>query len=224
MDRKAVVLLLCLSIVMVSCGKRHKFVDLGLPSGTLWATCNIGASVPEEAGGYFAWGETEPKENYSPSTYKFYSKGNYKSISKYNFSNEFGIVDSKEVLDLDDDAAYVNWGGKWRMPTYNEWLELCDSNYCSLMATTQNGVKGMKITSKKNGKSLFLPLAGERHEKDFWPGAKPGEIGRYWSSTRDPRDRGNNARSMSFQNALDLGVYGIGSREMGVSVRPVRSR
>ncbi len=136
----------------------HKYVDLGLPSGTLWATCNVGANRPEEYGNYYAWGETSNKYNYSNSTYSY----------NYSYSQ----------LPVNDDAAYVNWGGKWRMPTYNEHKELL--NNCIWTWTIQKGVIGYKITSRNNRNSIFLPAAG------YWDGTKiyhAGRHGSYWSMT-----------------------------------------
>ena len=93
-------------------------VDLGLPSGLKWATMNVGATKPEEYGAYFAWGEMEPKSNYSGSTYKFeLGTDSNGPFSKYVTNSSYGTVDNKTVLDPDDDAAHVNWGGNWRMPT-----------------------------------------------------------------------------------------------------------
>ncbi|MBQ6963990.1 MAG: hypothetical protein IJP79_09845 [Paludibacteraceae bacterium] len=108
----------------------HDYVDLGLPSGTKWATCNVGATKPEEVGNFYAWGEVEPKDNYDWSTYKHsITHGIYKyeaSVTKYKIGyNE----DNKRVLDLEDDAAYVNWGGKWRMPTKTQLEELVSQCY-----------------------------------------------------------------------------------------------
>ena len=101
----------------------HEYVDLGLPSGIKWATCNVGATTPEEYGDYFAWGETQPKDYYDWSTYK-YCNGDEYSITKYCTRSTYGTVDIKTTLELSDDAARVNWGGKWRMPTIEEQKEL----------------------------------------------------------------------------------------------------
>ena len=119
----------------------HEYVDLGLPSGLKWATCNVGAIKPEEYGDYFAWGEIKPKQRYDDDNYT------YKS--------------NPETLPLSADAANVNWGGKWRMPTKAEQDEL--RNYCTWEWTTLNGEKGYKVISKKNGNSIFLPAAGCRY-------------------------------------------------------------
>ena len=136
------------------------YVDLGLPSGIKWATCNVGANSPEEYGDYFAWGETSPKTTYyNWSNYK-YCNGDEYSMTKYCRSSEYGTVDNKTTLELSDDAAHVNWGGKWRMPTKAEYDELRSTYYCTWTWTTQNGVNGYRVTSKINGNSIFLPAAG----------------------------------------------------------------
>lgn len=192
----------------------HGYVDLGLPSGTKWATCNIGAISPEQHGDYFAWGETNGfnngKTETSWSTYKW-CNGSSKSLTKYNTEKKRGIVDNKTELDLEDDAAYVNWGAEWRMPSIEQFWELIDHRYTSTMATKLRGLDGLKIKSKKNGHSLFLPLA------DF----SSTDHGIYWS------------RSLSdFESCdacylvFDLG-FPPGSncmyRYLGHSVRPVLS-
>ena len=219
-------LTVCLSVMIASCdSKQHEYVDLGLPSGTLWATCNIGASSPEEIGDYFAWGETETKENYSLKTYKFFSKfekeygfDKVKKVVKYNFDETYDLVDGKATLDSEDDAAHVNWGGKWRMPTIDEWKELCDTMYCSSTPTIQNGVKGFKVTSVKNGNSIFLPITGLRRGSELW---HEGEIGYYWSSSRDPRDVATYSRCLHFDDVAPVMGWGINIRSDGLCIRPV---
>lgn len=133
-----------------------EYVDLGLPSGLLWATKNVGANRPEESGDYFAWGETSPKGEYSWATYK-YANGSETSLTKYCNSESYGNVDNKETLDLEDDAATVNLGKTWRTPTLNEIQELRE--YCSWSRTTINGVNGCKATGP-NGNSIFIPSCG----------------------------------------------------------------
>ena len=137
-----------------------EYVDLGLPSGVKWATFNVGATKPEEYGDYFAWGETEPKELYDWSTYKW-CDGAYNTLTKYNTDSEYGVVDNKKILESSDDAAYVNWGGNWRMPSVDEWNELL--SHCSLKWEERNGVSGVTFVSVQNGNSLFLPAAGVYH-------------------------------------------------------------
>ena len=134
----------------------HEYVNLGLPSGLLWATANVGAKRPEDCGSYFAWGETSPKSIYDWSSYK-YANGSETAMTKYCNSTSYGNVDYKGVLDEEDDAATINWGKPWRTPTLKEVQELI--NYCSWMLTTQNGVSGYKVTGA-NGNSIFLPAGG----------------------------------------------------------------
>ena len=136
-------------------GNPSEYVDLGL--SVKWATCNVGATKPEEYGDYFAWGETEPKDVYNWSTYKW-CDGSETTLTKYNSNSSNGIVDNKRTLELDDDAARVNWGGSWRIPTTQQLEEL--RTECTWILTTQNGVKGYNVTSKNNGNSIFLPAAG----------------------------------------------------------------
>ena len=123
----------------------HEYVDLGLPSGLLWATCNVGANAPEEYGDYFAWGEIVPKDVYNWSTYQYYDGSN---LAKYTGS------DGLTTLLPGDDAATTNWSNGWRMPTKEEWQELLDNT--TNKWTTQNGVNGRLFTGS-NGNSLFLP-------------------------------------------------------------------
>lgn len=163
----------------------HEYVDLGLPSGILWATCNVGADKPEDYGYYFAWGETEPKSVYDWSTYK-YCKGSSITMTKYctsDFCGYNGFTDNKTVLDPEDDAAHANWGGSWRMPTDDEFEELMNSANCTWTWTTINGVKGYKVQSRKSGytdKWIFLPAAGCRWDADLYDA---GSYGYYWSSS-----------------------------------------
>ena len=134
----------------------YKYVDLGL--SVKWATCNVGANNPEEYGKYFAWGETYSKSYYNGSSYTY--------------------TDNPTTLPMSADAARVNWGGNWRMPTMEELEELCSK--CTWSWTTENGVNGYKITSKSNGHYIFLPAAGYRDLGSLY-GA--GDYGYYWSSS-----------------------------------------
>lgn len=142
----------------------YNYVDLGLPSGTLWATCNVGASTPTEYGYYFAWGETEPKREYNWNSYKFgytdMTDSVYK-VTKYCIDSASGHVDNKAVLDLEDDAANVNLGKAWRMPTNAEVRELvaaCDWKWVN--DYRRSGIAGGLGKSKKNGNTIFFPAAG----------------------------------------------------------------
>lgn len=154
-------------------------VDLGL--SVKWASCNVGAKSPEEYGGYYAWGETEEKTDYSWSTYKW-CNGSSDKLTKYCTSSSYSTVDNKTTLDLEDDVAHVQWGGNWRMPTLDEIKELCDK--CSWEWTTVNGIKGQKVTGP-NGNSVFLPAAGCRFGTDVY---YRGSSGNYWSATLSELD------------------------------------
>jgi hypothetical protein len=154
----------------------YNAVDLGLPSGTLWADRNVGADSPEAYGDYFAWGETVPKDYYDWSTYK-YCNGDSYSMTKYCTDSFYGTVDSRTVLDLEDDAAYVNMGSEWRMPTYAELNEL--KTKCTWTWKTQNGVYGRKVTGP-NSNSIFFPAAGYRYAGYL---RYAGSDGDYWSSS-----------------------------------------
>ena len=148
-------------------------VDLGL--SVKWASMNIGAESPEDYGFYFAWGEIEPKCIFSEYTYKWCQTSVTSNLTKYNYRGIYGTTDGKTVLETADDAAYVNWGENWRIPTRGEADELTKN--CTWVLTSRNGVEGYEVTSKKNSNSIFLPLAGrynnDKHELEgiygyFW--------------------------------------------------------
>ena len=194
-----------------------KAVDLGL--GVKWAACNLGAIVPEEAGDFFAWGETEPKSNYSWSSYQW-CNGSETTLTKYNSDNSVGVVDNKTILDLEDDAANVLLGGTWRLPTYDDFLLLNNRSYCDWQWTdsyNDTGVMGYIITSKKSGytdKSIFLPVTGYYWASNY----NLPSYGFYWSSSL-ATDNSNKARSFSLRS----NSHGFGSFERirGFAVRPV---
>ena len=195
----------------------HDYVDLGLPSGTLWATCNIGADTPEGYGDYFAWGETHPRTIYNWSTYQ-YCMGNYNTLTKY-CSNPYygynGFTDSLIILLPEDDAATANWGNGWRMPTNEEWQELYQ-NTTNTWRTTQNGVNGRLFTAP-NGNSLFLPAAGRRWDFEL---LYVGSSGYYWSSSLDSDTPG---RAWNFRFISDRYYMANFYRSNSLSVRAVRS-
>ena len=194
----------------------YEYVDLGLPSGTLWATMNVGATSPEDYGDYFAWGETVPKAKYDWSTYKW-CNGSITTLTKYCINSYYGDVDNKTVLDLSDDAANANWGGYWRMPTNAEQDELSNTSYTTWTWTTLNGVKGCKVTSKINGNSIFLPAAGYR--VSYLNDA--GSYGYYWGSLLYT-DCSDIAYRLSFGSSSVGSSFS--SRCYGRSVRPVMSK
>ncbi len=153
----------------------HLAVDMGL--SVRWADCNIGAGAPDEAGNYYAWGETNTKVSFPWNTYKHISNG---KLIKYCTNSSSGRVDNKRILETQDDAAYINWGSAWRIPTKEQWEELADNNKCIWEWTTDNGVYGYKVTSKITGNSIFLPTTG------YKPGGtriEHPELGLYWTST-----------------------------------------
>lgn len=188
----------------------HEWVDLGLPSGTKWATCNVGASSPEEYGDHFAWGETAPKDYYDWSTY-FDKDDGGSTFKKYN--NNGGLT---ELLP-EDDTATANWGSPWRMPSLDQIKELCNSSYTTTEWTTLNDVYGRKITSKSNGNSIFLPAAGNR----WYDGLiYAGSYGYYWSSSLYPSSDYYAYYLNFYSDDWDWNNYG--HRRYGHSVRAVR--
>lgn len=189
----------------------YEYVDLGLPSGIKWATCNVGANSPEEYGDYFAWGETKPKDYYDWSTYKW-CNGSMDNLTKYCKDPDYGTVDNKTVLDLADDAAHANWGGAWRMPTSEEQRELL--NNCTLTWTKVNGVNGYTVTGP-NGNSVFLPAAGYRNNSVL---DDAGSSAYYWSSSLDTRLSCDAYALHFYSNNEDWSDF---FRYYGRSVRPV---
>ncbi|MCQ2318890.1 MAG: PEGA domain-containing protein [Bacteroidales bacterium] len=191
----------------------HEYVDLGLPSGLLWATCNVGASRPEDYGNYYAWGETATKSTYDWSTYRW-CRGSDKTQTKYNTKSDYGTVDNRTVLEMSDDAARANWGGDWRMPTTEECRELKDE--CTWTWTTQGGKNGYCVTGP-NGGSIFLPAAGYRSGTSL---GSAGSYGYYWSSSLYSSDP-LNAYGMFFISVF-VNPQSYPTRYDGQSVRPVR--
>ena len=150
-------------------------IDLGLPSGTKWACCNVGASKPEDYGSYYAWGETKEKTTYNWSTY-IHCEGSQGTC--HNLGS--GISETKY------DVAHVTWGEPWVMPSCGQIKELMDN--CTYMWTTFNGITGGKFTSKKNGNYVFLPSAGDRCDGKL---IHSGSNGYYWSATQDLSNSSN---------------------------------
>lgn len=198
----------------------HDYVDLGLPSGTLWATYNVGATKPTEYGYYLAWGETEPKEYYDWNNYKLCTKspeGYLSAFTKYCTDSDYGTVDNRYFLENIDDAATVNWGKNWRMPSGYDLHELHEG--CKWERVTDfngSGVNGQLGTSKVNGNTIFLPAAGSI-SKDGEPYGDGG-VGNYW--TADLRSSATfNAYRLYFIGESILEDYN--SRQLGYSVRAV---
>lgn len=227
----------------------HEYVDLGLPSGLKWATCNVGANKPEDYGKYYAWGETSAygeapsaypadytktpnstytgqgtKTVYDDAHYKYMTNGfsSWTGYSKYTFADNFKsgcwysgdtfIGDNKKVLDLEDDAAHVNWGGDWRMPTKEEYDELLTC--CTWTWEAKNGVNGYTVVGP-NGNSLFFSAAG------YWHGSDLGNVcssGSYWASSLGSEE---SDKAYCFYFGADYINWLIPIRCFGRSVRPV---
>lgn len=193
------------------------WVDLGLPSGLLWAECNVGASSPEAYGDYFAWGETAPKEVYNWSTY-VHANGDYDQLTKYcsdSFYSSDGSTDDLTLLQPSDDAATANLGNGARIPTKGEWEELLANT--NSVWEMQNGIMGRTFTAS-NGKSIFLPAAGSRWDDNL---NSEGQTGYYWSSTLCAESP-DNAWDFDFHSSYQ-GVNDHFRRGRGFSVRAVRS-
>ena len=192
------------------------YVDLGLPSGNLWAECNLGASSPEAYGDYYAWGETKPKQEYTRLNHKWYKEG-APSLGYTKYNNE----DGKMTLEDEDDAVIQNLGNGWRTPTLADFRELTNQKLTTIKKTTLNGVAGYQITSKKNGKSIFIPFAGfKRDEPQTREISADEEVAVCMTNLRRIDDRVYNAWTFAFQNDR-IGRYGK-LRPDGISIRPVK--
>jgi len=196
--------------------KGHDYVDLGL--SVKWATCNVGASTPEDYGNFYAWGETQTKQSFTAKNYAFRTGGSWAAdirLSKYNTNPEKGPVDGKVRLVPSDDAASVNWGGRWRMPTKDEVEELFSR--CRWVKSEINGVPGFRVTGP-NGNSIFIPATGLMSENKI---IGQGERACIWTSSLITNDAYPCAaasclivyNSKNRQNDMD--------RAIGMMVRPV---
>lgn len=177
------------------------YVDLGL--SVKWATCNVGANTPEEYGDYYAWGEVETKESYEPNNYKFVNGGS--------------PVNDKNTLDIENDVAHKEWGGKWRMPSRDEFDELIQN--CTWTWTTQKGVNGFFVTSNKPGytdRSIFLPAAGLRSLSEL---RLSGNIGFYWTTT--PSEHFAESACFLYITPGFKSLYESAARNQAHTVRPV---
>ncbi len=192
----------------------HRFVDLGLPSKLLWAETNIGAENEYEAGNYFCWGETDPtpKEFYELPTYKYATlRGD---ITKYN------DADKKQILDKEDDAAYVNWGSPCRMPTIEDFRELIDNCKRKRFEDSDGVVKGLQFISKNNGNSICFPQVGYKHIDKL---VTPHDIyilpGYLWSSSKS--SGGDKARTLEFEGSIQKFELPSHIVSDGIPVRPI---
>ena len=193
-----------------------EYVDLGLPSGTKWATCNVGADKETDYGFYFAFGETKGYSCFTDAKafnwgdYKFSVNGSNAKFSKYN------NTDGKKVLDLCDDAAYIHMGGKWHMPTDEQIRELIKNTENTWVTDYNNsGTNGRLFTSKRNGEKLFFPACGLRFAEGYYGLNKSGH---FWSSSVD-NNRNDCGRDLWFGT---VGIStGNGNRILGLCVRGV---
>ena len=193
-----------------------EYVDLGLPSGNLWATCNLGASSPEAYGDYYAWGEVEPKQKYTYPNHKWYKEG-APSLGFTKYNNE----DGKLTLEDEDDAVIQKLGNGWRTPTLADFRELTNQKLTTIKKTTLNGVAGYQITSKRNKKSIFIPCAGFKQDKPQTREISSNEeVAICMTNLRCIDYKVFNAWSFAFEQD-HIGRYGK-RRPDGISVRPVK--
>ena len=206
----------------------HEYVDLGLPSGALWATCNVGAATPQEPGELYAWGETETKEEYSWATYKWCNgdavNSTNQNLTKYCDRGGYGWLDGKITLELDDDVAHMKWGGRWHTPTREEFQELLDNCTFEWVWTDEREeIRAFKVTGK-NGNSILLPAAGyvknlnvKSNYFTYWTSS-------LWMSDIPSNNHCNNGCSLKHyydgEHTAELGGEG---RRYGYAVRPVLS-
>ncbi len=193
----------------------HRFVDLDLPSGTLWAETNVGAKTATDRGDFYAWGETAPKTDYSWGTYRW--GHDFNNTNKYNSNDKLTTLTEK------DDVATVQWGAPCRIPTYKEFTELADTTNClwtwtEIAVSKGDTVRGYNIKSKRNGNQIFLPAAGAHNGQDYY---SYGENGVYWTSYLDDENSGN-AHTLYFYFA-NFNFY-RNDRSIGSSIRPVATR
>ena len=194
---------------------KHEYVDLDLPSGLLWATCNIGATEALDAGSYFAWGETETKSTYDLVNYSFFKgKGLYNVYLKYVTDSRYGTVDNLSTLQSEDDAASVNWGSPWRMPTSSEITELVENCYWEYV--NDNTSKYYKVSSKTHtDKYILLPIVG------YYSGSKNASDSRvYYLSRSLSLDNNNNVYSL-YLGTNNHELLNSTTRYYGNPVRPV---
>lgn len=209
----------------------HAYVDMGLPSGLLWATCNIGAERAEEYGEYYSWGETQTKETYDDWRYKYLSMDDNDVFHLTKYCDDpscgyQGYTDTLHFLEPVDDVAAVNWGEGWHVPSFNDMVELL--THCMWSAATQDGVKGFLFTAS-NGGSLFFPAAGCKIFQILYFNEE-GE-GFYWLNQNHWNDP-MKAWSFNFDPSIEYfpitpntesNVIPYNDRAVGFTVRPVHA-
>ncbi len=187
-------------------------VDMGL--SVKWADMNVDAYRPWERGNFYSWGELEPKESYKSNNYRFYHEGTMK-LTKYCNDKTYGYeeyTDNLTTLEPEDDVAHVKWGGNWRMPSKDEFLELMDTLNCAWIYTSMNGMTGYKVQSKKNGNSIFMPDASDSH------GCSGGL---YWANSIQP-NLAPAAPNLYFNHAMNRLYINTYIRDVGLTIRPVQ--
>lgn len=183
--------ILAVMLMSLTANAQHEYVDLGLPSGTLWATCNVGANSPEEEGDEFAWGETTTKNSYTQGNYSF--------------------DENPAVLEPEDDAATVNWGGEWRMPSKAQ----CEELTCGKYTTNVYCEDGVRITGK-NGNSIFLP------DGEYWTiNMRYDDLYEVWNESWANLMRVSVIIGSDLDSDFDVS---IGQRYWGRNIRPVRTQ
>ena len=192
---------------LTGCVNGHEWVDLGL--SVKWAECNLGSDTPEDCGGYYAWGETETKDEYDWVTLKYCNHWKSGSFSKYKEVRNQLDYSKLEWL---DDAATVAWGSEWRTPTKEEWEELYKK--CIWTWVSNDDVAGYKVTGS-TGKSIFLPASGYKENRLL---RNKNTYGNYWSASLDVNEIWY-AHFMCFSSRT-IGVSSS-SRFGGFSIRPV---
>lgn len=202
----------------------HKYVDLGLPSGTMWATCNVGASRAEDIGNFYAWGEIETKSSFNWASYQRHGNiddNGYVLFKKYCSDINIGCSDGLTELEDMDDVAYKTWGANWRIPTREQMRELVNSNYVTMEFRNMNGMDGVQITSKINGNSIFMPYTGYYENGSIV--SLSGYNGYYWSRSLDPDDP-YKARGLRLYDSAGKIYWNINTsyRYYGMPIRPVR--
>ena len=182
-------------------------IDLGLPSGTKWACCNVGADTPEGYGGYYAWGETEEKEAYNEVTYQYCTGEGDNGYGWYLQNTQYQDLGS-DIAGTHYDVAHEKWGGSWVMPSIDRIKELFDNCTHTFTCTITNGVYGLMFTSKTNGSTIFIPAS------DYYS----PRLGQYWGSSQEPSD-------LKWAYGFFFHMYDSGwckySHPLGLTVRPV---
>ena len=195
--------------------RSESLVDLGL--SVKWATCNMGATKPENKGNYFAWGHISGRSSqYSWGNYKWCENGLSYRLTKYNINTDYGLVDNRTILDKSDDAAFMNWGDEWRIPTKAEFQELIDN--CEWTKVDILGKKGFKVTSRVNGNHIFLPVTGCQLDYNT---SGENEYGYYWTNTLN-ESKPSQAYMMNFgiPQGRTYKIH-VSNRNVGRCIRPV---